>query len=46
MPNPSIRIPLSEEDLQRLINWETFDWTFPTDGGQDIDVHVYQWTEE
>lgn len=35
--NKKININFSEEDLQDLINGETFDWTF--DG---IDVHLYK----
>lgn len=34
--NKKIKIPFSEEDLQELLNGETFDWTF--DG---VDVHLY-----
>ena len=36
MANKKIKIPFSEEDLQELLNGETFDWTF--DG---VDVHLY-----
>ncbi len=36
-----IRIGFSEEDLQDLINGNTFDWNF--DG---VDVHLYNSTDE
>ena len=42
MDNPKIRIHLSENDLQHLMNGDTYDWTFPSDTGQDIDIHLYQ----
>lgn len=45
MKKPKINIHLSEEDLQDLQNGETFDWTFTTDTGQSIDVHLYQGEE-
>jgi len=41
MDNKKISIPFSEEDLQRLLNGETFDWYF--DG---VEVHLYQGEEE
>jgi hypothetical protein len=28
------------------MNFETFDWTFTTDKGEDIDIHLYQGGEE
>lgn len=42
MPNKKIKIHFSEEDLDELRSGETFDWTFTTDTGEDIDVHLYQ----
>jgi len=41
MANQKLRINFSEEDLQDLQNGETFDWTFTTDKGEDIDIHLY-----
>jgi len=40
MANQKITVPLSEEDLQDLLNGEEFDWSFPTEKGEWIDVHV------
>ena len=40
MPNQKITIPLSEEDLQDLQWGCTFDWTFPTESWEFIDVHL------
>lgn len=37
-PNAKMVIYFSEQDLQDLINGEQFQWTFPTDRGEDIDV--------
>lgn len=36
MTNKKIKIPFSQEDLEELMNGETFDWTF--DG---VDVHLF-----
>lgn len=41
MEKRSIKIPLSENDLQELQGGEEFDWTF--DG---VDVHLYQTNED
>lgn len=41
MSNKKIKIHFSEEDLQELLNGETFDWTF--DG---VDCHLYMGDEE
>jgi len=38
--NKKITIPFSEEDLQELLNGESFDWTF--DG---VDVHLFMGCE-
>ncbi len=32
-----IDIGISEEELQRLLNGETFDWTY-----DDVKVHIYK----
>lgn len=37
MKNKKIKIPFTEEDLQDLLNGETFNWTF--DG---VDVKLYK----
>lgn len=44
--NQKLKIHFSEEDLQELQNGETFDWTFRTDKGEDIDIHLYQGEDE
>lgn len=41
MAKQKLRINFSEEDLQDLQNGETFDWTFTTDKGEEIDIHLY-----
>lgn len=41
MEKPKIRIDLTDEDLHDLINGETFDWTYTTDTGISIDVHLF-----
>jgi len=46
MANQKLRINFSEEDLQELQNGETFDWTFTTDKGEDIDIHLFVGYEE
>lgn len=38
--NPSLTVALSERDLQELQGGKTFDWSFLTDKGATIDVHV------
>jgi len=40
-PNPKMTIEFTESDLQELTEGKTFDWTFPTDEGVDIDIHLY-----
>jgi hypothetical protein len=39
--NQKITIPLSEEDLQDLLNGKTFDWTF-----DKVDCHIKLESEE
>ena len=41
-----ITVPLSENDLQELQSGEEFNWTFPTQYGEPIDVVLRQETEE
>ena len=36
-----IKINFSEEDLQDLQNGETFNWTYTTDKGTEVEVHLY-----
>ena len=38
--NQSITIPMSENDLQELMNGEEFNWTFPTESGEEIDILI------
>jgi hypothetical protein len=33
-------VDFSESDLQDLQSGDTFDWTFTTDRGEDIDIHL------
>ena len=44
--NQKLKINLSEDDLYELLHGETFDWTFKTDKGEDIDIHLYKGEEE
>lgn len=37
----SLSIPLSSNDLDDLMSNEEFNWTFPTNLGEDIDIHLY-----
>ena len=39
-------IPLSENDLQELEFGKEFHWTFTTNKGEDIDVHLRLETQE
>lgn len=39
-------IPLSENDRHDLLSGETFDWTFDTDKGESIDIHLRPETDE
>ena len=43
---PVITVPLSESDLQELQSGEEFEWTFPDQKGELVDVIVRQETEE
>ena len=36
-----ISIDMTERDLQDLINGETFDWSYTSDTGEQVDVHLY-----
>lgn len=40
MNNEKIEISFSQSDLEDLINGEKFDWTFETNTGRSIDVHL------
>ena len=40
MDNQKLVIPFTESDLQDLQAGETFDWTFTTDKGESIDIHL------
>jgi hypothetical protein len=46
MAKQKIVVPLSENDLSDLQNGEEFHWTFTTNKGEDIDVHVKPEMEE
>lgn len=39
-PRPKIVIPISPEEIEQLMNGESFDWTFVTDQGQIVDIKV------
>ena len=41
-----ITVPMTESDLQDVLNGDTFDWTFEDQNGKLIDVHVRPQTEE
>ena len=36
--NPRIVIPFTEDELMDIMNGETFQWTFLSDTGRDVDV--------
>lgn len=40
--NKSIKISFSQSDLEDLQSGETFEWTFNTEDGQAIDVHLFK----
>lgn len=42
----SIKIPFSDSDLEDLMVGDTFDWTFTTEDGIEIDVHLFKGDEE
>lgn len=44
--NKSIKIPFSDSDLEDLMAGETFDWTFTTEDGQSIEVHLFKGDED
>jgi len=41
-----IRIDLTETDLQELMSGDSFDWTYTSDTGESVDVHLYNSTLE
>jgi len=41
MANQKLKINFSEEDLDELRSGGTHDWTFTTDKGEPIDIHLY-----
>lgn len=45
MTNQKITIPMSESDIEELREGTEFHWTFPTDKGEQIDVHIRPETE-
>lgn len=47
-PELTVRVHLSEEDLQDLQNFEEFNWRFPTkeDPSQQINIELFQGEEE
>lgn len=40
--NQKLVIPFTENDIQELGSGEEFDWTFETDRGESIDIHIKQ----
>jgi hypothetical protein len=36
-----ISIDMTESDLQDLMEGETFDWTYTSDTGEEVEVHLY-----
>lgn len=36
-----ITIDFTDEDLHDLINGEDFDWTYTSDTGETVEVHLY-----
>ena len=41
MANQKLKIDFTAGDIEELKDGRTFDWTFTTDKGEDIDVHIY-----
>jgi len=41
-----LKINFTIEDLEDLMNNLTFDWTFITDKGENIDIHLFLGEEE
>ncbi len=37
-----ISVNLSNEDLEDLMCGKEFNWTFPTEQGEDIDIHLFK----
>ena len=46
MPKQKITIPMSQEDLEDLMNGESFDWSFPDQNNNWIDVKIINSEEE
>jgi hypothetical protein len=46
MTNQKIIIPMSETDIEELREGTDFHWTFTTDKGESIDVHIRPETED
>lgn len=44
--NQKLVIPFTENDIQELGSGEEFNWTFETDKGESIDIHIKQETDE
>ena len=40
MPKQKIVIPMSQEDLEDLMNGDSFNWSFPDQNGVWIDVKI------
>lgn len=39
--NQKLEIDLTFEDLQELIEGRVFNWTYPTDKGESIDIKLF-----
>jgi len=39
--NKKLKIDMTEQDCQDLMNGEEFNWTFTTECGEDIDIHLF-----
>ena len=46
MTNQKIKIDISEEDARQLSIGNSFDWTYVTDKGESIDIHLYGTSNE
>lgn len=42
MKNQKLTIPFSQSDIEELHGGEEFNWTFTTDRGEEIDIHIKQ----
>lgn len=40
--NQKLVIPFTENDIEELRSGEEFEWTFETDRGESIDIHIKQ----